>query len=103
MLRKGVMPIPPAINTAGREGSGSSVKSPNGPVTLTSVPIGIAPRTRFIAVLRIRVANIRFGSQGALAIEKDRDVPSSSDSGGSIRARLTYWPGLKLNSLGFSK
>src|SRR5262245_24553266 len=87
MLRKGVMPMPPARKTAGRAAFWLRIKEPKGPTIRTSVPSGMVLRTRLNAVSRMRVAIIKSGSPGALAIEKFRIPPSAAISGRSIRVQ----------------
>lgn len=52
MLRKGVIPIPPATNTAGLAGFVCSVNDPVAGPILTSVPSGIFLSERLKAVSR---------------------------------------------------
>ena len=102
MLRNGVIPIPPARRTAGRA-AWCSRRSPNGPSIFTSVPSGIACRTRLNAVSRRRVVIVITSSRGALEIEKPRRLPSASVSGGSSRVISTNWPARYDQPLGFAK
>src|SRR5215469_2238248 len=87
MLKKGVIPIPPARSTAGFAEVLCSVKEPVAGSTFTAVPIGIAFKDRLKAVSRMRVANISRSSNGALAIENVRTFPSESVSGGFTNVR----------------
>src|ERR1039458_6996961 len=103
MLRNGVMPIPPARNTAARVKLSGRVKSPDGPSIFTVVPSGIVFNTRLNAVSRIRVATIRVSSLGPLAIEKLRTLPSESVSGGASKVMSRYWPALNAQLAGLSK
>src|SRR5690348_8224340 len=103
MLRNGVMPIPPARNTAGRCARLCNFKSPHGPSTSSTVPNGHVFKHRFIAVSRMRVANMMSGSCGALAIENARAFPSSSVSGGFVSFTSIACPALKSNPAGFSR
>ena len=59
ILLMGVIPMPPARNTAGFELSRCKVNEPIGALTLTFVPIGIARKALLNAVSRIRVATIK--------------------------------------------
>src|SRR5689334_12544315 len=90
--RNGVMPMPPAMNTAGREGSWCSVISPSGPSRPTRQPTGPEPSRRLNAVSRIRLATISSGSCGAEAIVKVRVGPKPSNSDGSSSDQVAYWP-----------
>ena len=72
MLENGVIPIPPARNTAGLAEFLCSVKEPIGASIFTAVPSGIFFSDRLNAVSRMRVANISWSSNGALAMEKVR-------------------------------
>src|SRR5215469_3277760 len=65
--RKGVVPIPPARNTAGRKALPCSTIMPFGPSTCTGRPGDADLSTRLNAVLRMRVAIISSGSSGAEA------------------------------------
>ena len=56
MLRNGVMPMPPAMNTIGALGSRGRTNSPIGPKMLTGEPSGISARLRLSALPVIRVA-----------------------------------------------
>src|ERR1017187_2441120 len=103
MLRNGVMPIPPARNTAARVKPSGRVKSPDGPSIFTAAPSGIVLNTCLNAVSRIRVATIRVSSLGPLAIEKLRTLPSESVSGGSSKVMSRYWPALNAQLVGRSK
>src|ERR1035441_2997776 len=103
MLRNGVMPIPPARNTAVRVTSLWRVRLPDGPSILTAEPSGIVFNTRLNAVSRIRVATIRVSSSGPLAIENVRVFPSASVSGGSHRVISRDWPASNVQFDGFSK
>jgi len=65
-----------------------------GPTIRTSVPSGMVLRMRLNGVSRLRVAIIKSGSPGALAIEKFRIPPSASVSGFSAsRANAAAAPG----------
>src|ERR1044071_2820653 len=103
MLEKGVIPIPPARKTAGLDELLCSVNEPIGPSILTSVSAAAVRRKRLKAVSLIRVANRRYSSSGALAIENDLMLPSASVSGGSISVRSIYWPGLNWKPAGLAK
>src|SRR5437870_3893068 len=103
MLRKGVIPIPPARNTAGLDEFLCSVKEPIGESIFTSVPRGIFFSERLNAVSRMRVANINWFSKEGLAIEKVRVFPSASVSGGLNNVTSADCPGLKSNCGGFWK
>src|SRR6185503_18883283 len=84
MARKGVMPMPPARNTACRAASSCSTIRPAGPSISTSRP-GAAPLSaRLNALSRIRVAIVRCGSCGAEAILNVRLSPPSFNS--------AFWP-----------
>jgi hypothetical protein len=83
ILENGVTPIPPARNTAGLAEFLCSVKEPIAESIFTTVPSGIFFSERLNAVSRMRVANISWSSNGALAMEKVRTFPSASVSGGS--------------------
>src|ERR1035441_8159168 len=100
MLRNGVMPIPPARNTAVRVTSLWRVRLPDGPSSLTAEPSGIVFNTRLNAVSRIRVATIRVSSSGPLAIENVRVFPSASVSWGSHKVISRDWPA---SLLGFAQ
>jgi hypothetical protein len=79
MLRKGVMPMPPAMNTAGTDASGWSVNEPAGPRTSTEVPRLTSARLRFMALPVIRVATRNSPvSCGVEAIENVRRLPPAS-------------------------
>src|SRR5215469_13894258 len=58
MLKKGVIPIPPARSTAGFAEFLCSVKEPIACSTFTEVPSGTVFKYRLNAVSRMRVANI---------------------------------------------
>jgi hypothetical protein len=88
MLRKGVIPIPPARNTAGLNEFLWSVKDPIGESIFISVPRGIFFSERLNAVSRMRVVNIKWFSNGELAIEKVRVFPSASVSGALASVRF---------------
>ena len=94
MLIKGVIPIPPARNTAGLAEFLCSVKEPIAEPIITWVPSGTFFSDRLNAVSRIRVANIRWFSKGELAIEKVRILPSESVSGGLDNVTSADCPGL---------
>src|SRR6185436_3874426 len=103
MLLNGVMPMPPAMNTAARAGSSCSVMLPAGPTSLTFAPAGRA----FSACLkwlpsRMRVATMSPFSYGALASENVRRALFGS-AGGSSSAKFADWPALKAKPAGFSK
>jgi hypothetical protein len=80
-----------------------SVKEPIAESIFTTVPSGIFFSERLNAVSRMRVANISWSSNGALAMEKVRTFPSASVSGGFGNVRSADCPGLKSNPVGFSK
>src|SRR5215510_15247635 len=103
MLENGVIPIPPARNTAGLAEFLCSVKEPIAESIFTTVPSGTFVNERLNAVSRIRVANISWSSNGALAMEKVRTFPLESVSGGFNNVRSEDCPGLKSNPAGFSK
>src|SRR5262245_30662446 len=103
MLTNGVMPMPPARNTAGRESAGSRVNSPAGPRRPTRPPAGIAFSTRLYAVSRMRVEITSSDSCGALTIEKVRLLPLASVSGGSISDTFIDCPGLNAKPAGLAK
>src|SRR5258706_55672 len=103
MLAKGVMPMPPARNTAGRLSAGSRVNTPAGPRRPTRPPAGIALSTRLNAVSRMRVAMTSSVSWGALTIEKVRALPLASVSGGSISDTFIDCPAVNLNPAGLAK
>ena len=85
------MPIPPAKRTAGRVLFRGSVIQPNGPWRRSSLPRGNELRVRLNAVVRRRMATIRFLSCGALAMERARVLPSRSVSPGlSKLSRLAF-------------
>lgn len=67
MLRKGAIPIPPAMRTTGL--ALRRTKEPIGPLKLTSVPSGKTDRARLKAESRIRVATKMSGAKQELAIE----------------------------------
>src|SRR5215472_12604364 len=102
MLAKGVTPMPPARNTAGRESAGSSVNSPAGPRRLTRPPAAMPLSTRLNAVSRMRVAMTSSFSCGALTIEKVRALPLASVSGGSMIDTFIDCPGLNVNPAGLA-
>ena len=56
MLRKTVIPIPPATKTSGRDGSSGSANLPFGGSTSTSLPTGSSRSVRLKALSRMRVA-----------------------------------------------
>ena len=102
MLRNGVIPMPPAMNTTGM-GSGPSVRSPTGPKMLTGVPNGASARLRLSALPVIRVAITRRpASWGGEAIEKVRLLPFSSVYSGSGSVIVRYWPAIKSKPAGRS-
>src|SRR6187397_526298 len=68
----------------------------------TTVPSGTFLSERLNAVSRMRVANLSWSLNGALAMEKVRTFPSESVSGGFSKVRSTDCPGLKSNPGGFS-
>lgn len=103
MLLKGVMPMPPASNTAGLAVFLCSVNDPIGPSILTPSPSGTVLSTRLNAVSRMRVAMVICSSKGALAIENVRIFPSASVSGGSSNVKSSDCPGVNWNPCGFSK
>jgi hypothetical protein len=103
MLRKGVIPIPPARNTAALAEFLCIVKEPMGGSIFTSVLSGTFFSERLNAVSRMRVVNINWFSKGGLAIEKVRVFPSASVSGGLESVRSADCPGLKSNREAFSK
>src|SRR5215467_12652688 len=103
MLENGVIPMPPARNTAGLAEFLCRVKEPIAESIFTTVPSGTFFNERLNAVSRIRVANISSSSNGALTMEKVRIFPSESVSGGFSNVRSTDCPGLKSNPGGFSK
>jgi hypothetical protein len=70
MLRNGVIPIPPARKTAGRETFLCNAKDPIGPFIVTSAPIARRDNARLKAVSRMRVATTISSANGELAIEK---------------------------------
>ena len=102
MLENGVIPIPPARNTAGLAEFLCSVKEPVAESIFTTVPSRTFFSERLNAVSRMRVANLTWSSNGALAMEKVRTFPSESVSGGFSNVRSTDCPGLKSNPGGFS-
>lgn len=67
MPRKGVIPIPPAINTATLADFLCNVKEPVGESIFTCVPRGTFFSETLNAVSRMRVANIRWLSKGEVA------------------------------------
>jgi hypothetical protein len=93
---KGVIPIPPARNTAGLTGFLCSVKEPSAEPIFTSVASGTFFSERLKAVSRIRVVKTNSFSNGGLAMEKVRVLPSASVSGGSVSVTSANCPGLKL-------
>ena len=96
MLENGVIPIPPARNTAGLAEFLCSVKEPIAESMFTTVPSGIFFSERFNAVSRMRVANLSWSSNGALAIEKVRTFPSASVSGGFSNVAFNGLLGLEI-------
>src|ERR1035437_9126322 len=103
MLRKGVMPIPPARNTGVLLTLLWRIRLPDGPSIFTAEPCGIAFNTRLNAVLRIRVATIRVSSWGALAMENVRVFPSASVAAGLSKVMSRNWPALNVQFDGFSE
>src|SRR5262245_2216239 len=103
MLLNGVMPIPPAINTAARAGSSCSVIWPSGPTSFSLAPAGsdLSARLKWLPS-RMRVVITSSLSCGALASENVRRTLFGS-AGGSIRTKLADWPALKVKPAGFSK
>src|SRR5215217_5049782 len=99
MLRKTVIPIPPAIRTSRRDVSSGRPKSPFGCSTSTSVPTGSSPSVRLKALSRILVARPRtpfsFGDVTKVMCLRS---PFSSwwPASGSVTKK--YWPGLKSTS-----
>ena len=103
MLRNGVIPIPPAMNTTGREASAWRPKVPAGPERSTGVPSGISARLRLNAVPVMRVViTRRLVSWGGEAMENTRRLPSASVCGGLGRTMITNWPALNSKPVGRS-
>ena len=99
MLRKTVIPIPPAMKTYGRSVSAGRTNSPFGCSTSTSVPTGSSASERLNAVSRRRVARPSAPrSFGEVATEMWRRGPFSSSYGGSSRVSQKYWPARKSTS-----
>src|SRR5215472_166424 len=95
MLRIGVMPIPPARNTAGRVNSLWKVNEPRGLLTLSSVPLGVAFNAVLKFVSRMRMATI-IGpfSCGELARENVRSLsPPWSPLRGFRKEKSACCPG----------
>ena len=103
MLMNGVMPMPPAMKTAGRARSLCKVSDPDGPSIAMRAPIGKDPSARLKALSRMRVATTSSFSNGALTIEKVWRALCASPAGGSRSTTSIAWPGLKLKPAGFSK
>src|SRR6267378_261998 len=103
MLMNGVMPMPPARNTAGRVSAPSSVNLPAGPRNCIRRPDCIDLSTRLNAVSRMRVAMTSSFSCGALTMEKVRALPLASVSGGSISDTFIACPAVNLNPAGLAK
>jgi hypothetical protein len=102
MLMNGVIPMPPAMKTAGRDASPCSVKDPDGPSMPAAAPAGSAASARLNALSRRRVATVRRSSNGALAIEKvwrfESVAPAAPSSDTSIAC-----PALNVNPAGRAK
>src|ERR1700733_12806034 len=103
MLRNGVIPIPPARNTAGFARFLCKGKEPAAVLIFTFAGNGNLFSEHLKAVLRIRVVNINSSAKGGLAMENVRVFPSASVSSGSVSVTSADWPALKLNPDGFSK
>src|SRR6202140_5500601 len=103
MLRKGVIPIPPAKNTAGLAGFLCREKEPAAEPIFNSVASGTVFSERLKAVSRIRVVNTNSFSKGGLAMEKVRVFPSASVCGGSMSVTSADCPALKAKPDGFAK
>ena len=103
MLMNGVMPMPPAMKTAGRARSLCRVSDPNGPSIAAREPMGKAFSARLKALSRMRVATTSSFSNGALTIEKVWRALGASAVDGSSSTTSIAWPGLKTKPAGFSK
>src|SRR5215207_2697473 len=99
MVRKTVMPIPPATKRSGRVVSPGSEKSPFGCSTSTSAPTGSSPRDRLKALFLILVAKpstpFSFGDVTTVICLRN---PLSSWRPTSGRVTKKYCPGLKSTS-----
>src|SRR2546427_13078056 len=92
---RGVIPIPPAKNTAGR--SSSRTKSPKGPCRRTVSPGRREAKARLKGDSDVRTAYSRFGRVGELASDIGRACQPSS----VLMARKVNWTGRKENPAGF--
>src|SRR5438105_1261753 len=99
MLRKTVIPIPPARNTYRWFVSSGSKKLPFGCSTSTSAPIGSSTSERLKAESRRRVQKPSLPrSFGDVTTEKWRRAPRSSSYGGPRSVTKKYWPGVNSTS-----
>src|SRR5215212_10099434 len=99
MLRKTVMPIPPASKTYGRLVSSGSRKLPFGCSTSASSPTRSSTSERLNAESRRRVQKpSRPRSLGEVTTEKWRRAPRSSSYGGSSKLTKKYCPGVNSTS-----
>src|SRR5215211_4800279 len=94
MLRKTVIPMPPAMNTNGPSLSSGSVNFPFGSSTSTSAPTGSSASVRLKAVSRNRVQRpSRPRSFGEVTTVMCRRSPFSSSWPMSGSVTKKYWPG----------
>src|SRR4051812_34274461 len=97
MERKGVMPMPPARNTAGRAASACSTIMPAGPSIVAAAPASSVRSRDLKALSRMRVANISSPSCGAEAMVNVRLSPTSPS------VTRAFWPAWKSKPRGLAK